>query len=265
MILKEEDVQSLSALGLNHSQARVYLALVNLGRANGRTIWKNSGVSRQDVYRLLNELQMKGLIEKIISTPTEFRAFPIQDGLSILLGRKAREYENAEVRAKELLPRLETYSNGKKFAEHQFSLIPENEASVNRFAVAFSKTQESVDGIFYGKGFLELITKATERWNRALERGIKFRFIVCNPMEDKTVTRTIRAFNKRGHFCVRYTSNPPPATVTIFDREKVMVTTAPTPIPQEVPSLWLENLGIVVMVQQYFESMWQNSIVAVDQ
>jgi len=40
------------------------------------SLFEVSGVARQDVYRVLLELQKLGIVEKIIATPNRFRALP---------------------------------------------------------------------------------------------------------------------------------------------------------------------------------------------
>jgi len=56
-----------------------------------RNIAKNSDITRPDVYRVLVDLEKLRLIEKTISTPTEYKAVPIEIALDILLGRKQQE------------------------------------------------------------------------------------------------------------------------------------------------------------------------------
>ena len=84
-MLKNEDIEALVCLGLSTLQARVYLALTNLGRANTKSLAKNSNVARQDIYRITAELQELGIIEKIIAIPNEYRVTSLQDGIKILL------------------------------------------------------------------------------------------------------------------------------------------------------------------------------------
>ena len=92
-----EQVLTLTELGLSTTQAKIYLALVKTENQTAQTISKLSTVSRPDVYRVLNQLQDLGLVEKIIAKPEEFRAIPIEEGVSILLQRrinKTRELQN---------------------------------------------------------------------------------------------------------------------------------------------------------------------------
>jgi sugar-specific transcriptional regulator TrmB len=64
-----DDTQVLMHLGLTNSQAKVYLALLRLGTDNkGTTIAKFADVLRQDVYRLLDELQQIGIAKNTLQT-----------------------------------------------------------------------------------------------------------------------------------------------------------------------------------------------------
>ena len=91
MLLQEETVQTLVNLELTVLQAKVYLALVKLGTSTGRTTAKAAKVASQDVYRVLTELQEKGLVEKIIAKPNKYRPIPLKDGLSMLLQRRNKQ------------------------------------------------------------------------------------------------------------------------------------------------------------------------------
>lgn len=79
-------------LGFNRLQAEVYVALLSLGQATGKALSQHSKVARQEVYRILKELQEKGLVEKIIVMPTKFKALPIEDCLRTLIERKKKKF-----------------------------------------------------------------------------------------------------------------------------------------------------------------------------
>ena len=61
MLVQEETVQTLVNLGLTVLQAKVYLSLAKSGVSTGRATAKAAKVASQDVYRVLIELQEKGI------------------------------------------------------------------------------------------------------------------------------------------------------------------------------------------------------------
>jgi sugar-specific transcriptional regulator TrmB len=62
---QDEEVQTLTCLGLTLCQARVYLALARSGMSTAKTISKVSKVTREDIYRIMPTLQKLGLVENI--------------------------------------------------------------------------------------------------------------------------------------------------------------------------------------------------------
>jgi len=101
-MITQEEARALTGLGLTGSQAKVYLALVKVGQARASTLWASlsGGVARQDIYRILSELQKLCLIEKVIVKPTEFRPLPIEECFSFLLQRRKDETAKLQKQAK---------------------------------------------------------------------------------------------------------------------------------------------------------------------
>ena len=102
-MLQTEDINGLACLGLTVLQAKVYLTLVNQKKATIKKISQISGVARQEIYRVICELQERGLVEKVIAKPTEYIPVPIQDGIKILVDRKHKESSESNKKAMKLL------------------------------------------------------------------------------------------------------------------------------------------------------------------
>ena len=96
--IQDKDVETLTSLGLTVLQAKVYLALVKSGDLTIKEISKNADVARQDLYRITSELQKLGLVERLITIPTKFRAMELTHGISILL--QLRREKEAEMEKK---------------------------------------------------------------------------------------------------------------------------------------------------------------------
>ena len=81
---QEEHIQTLTNLGLSFLQAKTYLNLAKLEKADVRTISTISNVARQDIYRIMPTLEKLGLAEKILGKPNMYKANPIKEGVSLL-------------------------------------------------------------------------------------------------------------------------------------------------------------------------------------
>jgi len=258
---QHEDIQALTKLGLTVLQAKVYLTLVKSGKTTIKTISKASEIDRSDVYRIVCRLQEKGLVEKIIAAPNIFKAIPIRDGLSILLRRKSEEYNEVKTTVKELLQKCEESNeeNALQGDGCQFIIVPKKEASNRKLRNTVENAQTSCDMILHWECFRYGMIEDTELWKKTVERGVKIRFIVYKPEEDKAVSQVIQDFQRKGSFNVRYVFESPPTTILLCDKKEAIVTISPAPHPRETPNLWSNNAGIIAIFQDYFELMWRTS------
>ena len=263
MIVQDDDAKTLLHLGLSGSQAKVYLALVTLGKANGRTIWKCSGVARQDIYRVLSELQEKGLIEKTISKPTEFKGAPIQEGLEILLMRKNKEYEEIEKKTRNLILKLKTNQEDTATSEEdsQFYLVPSKEASLQRIKKCIATAEESIDIGTSWRKFLQLTSTQMDDLVKALSRGVKYRWVITKPDEGVIVPKMVQNCMEKLSCEFRYAFlSSPEATVAVFDKKEVLVATeAKKPFYLDSAMLWSNNASFVTAMQHYFDLIWDKT------
>ena len=95
-----KSVQTLVDLGLTVLQSKVYITLIKSGPSTGRITAKMAQVAPQDVYRVLTELQEKGLVEKIIAKPAMYKATTFKESISVLLQNKKEEYIEIEKQVK---------------------------------------------------------------------------------------------------------------------------------------------------------------------
>ncbi len=70
----EKIVNALKNLGFREYEARVYAALIAKGELTASEIHKVSGVPRTKVYEVLRNLEERGFVEMIKSSPASFRA-----------------------------------------------------------------------------------------------------------------------------------------------------------------------------------------------
>lgn len=259
LVIEEEDVQTLTHLGLTISQAKVYLTLLALEKATGKIIAKHSKVARQEAYRILDELQEKGLVEKIIDMPTEFKPIPIEDCIHILIESKKNEISETQKKATSLLRKIKKKNSHTKAQlqenASQFILVPEKEV-IRRTRRNIENTQKSLDIITTLNRFKPGIFNFDEVDKKALERGVKFRLIINKPEDENSLTEIVKAVTKNPLFDLRYINPPPLAAIAIYDKRKMIIAISATAAINEVPMLMSNNPSLLAIVQSYFETMW---------
>jgi sugar-specific transcriptional regulator TrmB len=262
ILMEQEDEQTLTQLGLTVSQGRVYLALAKLGKANARTLWKSSKVARQDIYRILTELREIGLLEKIIGTPTEFKAVPIEEGVSILVERKTKEIFSLQKNANKLIQKFK--ENNPKITlneEDQYILIPEREPLTLRLKKTIGATQKSIDRISSQKAFARVLFALEEEFKKALRRGVKIRWIIGKPEAANSWpdSSLVHVLMKNPNFMLRTIPNTPHVRLGIYDQKEVFMATIPKRAGLDSPVLRSTDSSFAEIVEKFFDTMWSTA------
>jgi len=232
----------LEELGFNKNEAKVYLALIELGSTTATEIAKKSGVHRTNVYDSLNGLLKKGIVAYIQKEETKYYEATNPENLMNILKEK-------EIHLKELLPQLKLASQLSK---------PKGEAQILEGTSAFMD-------ILYG--FLEynepiyvfgipkiapetLKTKLPHFHAERIKRKIK---MIC--MYNYDAQERVEYYKSLEHSDAGY----------IDDNFKSMVSTNICG-PEVVLSLWttpvhiirIKNAEIANAYKHYFELLWAN-------
>jgi sugar-specific transcriptional regulator TrmB len=254
MFKEEECIDTLMGLGLTLLQAKTYLGLVKLGVADVKTISKVANVARQDVYRITPKLQKWGLAEKIISTPTMYKAIPLKNGLLTLLQQKVDENAELKEKTRKLIDDFEeNFSSGTTLQENPAEFIITSEKSLfrKRIIKSINAAQTSKDSILTLEGFNTMLFNDKQKFKSALKRGVKFRIIVEEP-ENPQATQELLHDLKNPFFMVKYIPSPASLCMMIFDDKEVHLRMA----EGAVPSFWSNNPNIVNLSTRYFNGLW---------
>lgn len=99
-------LHELKKAGLSDKEAKVYVALLELGKASVQDIAKKSGVNRATTYLMIESLQARGLAYRAqVGKRTHFAANSPEKLLHVLDEKRKRIEDDAE-EIKELLPEL---------------------------------------------------------------------------------------------------------------------------------------------------------------
>ncbi|MGD6851596.1 MAG: TrmB family transcriptional regulator [Candidatus Bathyarchaeia archaeon] len=256
MIQREiEASQTLVDLGLSLLQARIYLCIVRngcFGIEVGK-ISKISKIARQDIYRTLPQLEAKGLVEKIISSPTKYKPIPFEDGLRLLMKKYSEKHQQIQNRAKSVLEKAVVPSA--EFVEEESSFVIGSEIALlmKRLKERINNTSDTIDLIYY-QPLKIILFHTTEEFRQALKRGVKVRVIsrkeTYETFDDNLKTLIQQNVNFR---CLK---EEIPVGLSIFDGKEVFLRTGKS----IVPSLWTNNENFVKLAMVYYETMWEHAL-----
>jgi sugar-specific transcriptional regulator TrmB len=243
MLPQKNIIQTLMQLGLTILEAKIYLTLSRYESLATKELSELAKTSRPDTYRILDRLQKRGLIEKIITNPAQFQAIPMETGVAFLLERKQVEHKNLEAKSKILLQAIKEKPAPEppEVVASHFALVPQKEPVVKRI-------NDAIDN-----GITSTFAKSSQK---AWEREVKFRIIVESPEETADLERA-RQFCRKSPFCeIRFLPNPPKTVLGIYDQKHFFVILDPKKGLFDSPALWSNNQSLLSVIQDYFEMLW---------
>lgn len=254
-----EDTKLLTRLGLTELQAQVYLTLAKMDKATLRDLSSAAKIDRANVYRVINRLSELNLIEKLLATPTIFRALPLADGIKMLLEKKDQEHNEIKAKTRELLSHCKKASQDTLSDDvSQFSLVPDGRWTKRKVAEMINSNHETHDILIYWSDFKSQTKEVTSMWTKVLLRGVKVRIIVFLEKNER-LPRSILCLRSYPHFKVRKASTPPKVTLSIIDGRETFISVTPSISPRGKPGLYVHNHGVVGLVQDYFDLAWRDS------
>jgi sugar-specific transcriptional regulator TrmB len=243
-------------LGLTLLQAKIYVSLAKLEKAETKKISKVSNVARTDIYRIMPTLEKLGLAEKIIATPTIYKSTPMKEGLSFLLQNKKIEYAELEKKTSALLSDFpENTLQDLQEENLQFIISSEKKLLTKTHKKLIRSAQTNID-IFVSslKGLRFMLFDHLENLKMATRRGVKIR-VITQKVEGELIPAELKGL-VNPLFELRCSSNPDLFKMIVFDRKDVTLCLSETEL---VPSLWSNNPLIVKLAEIYFENMWNKA------
>ncbi len=260
MLIPEEYVQILSELGLSHTEAKVYTTLLALKSATANNIHRESNVARQEVYRVLCDLEEKGLIEKVIAKPTKFRPIPAKDTISILLQRRNEQNRQLRNKAIRTFRNFEIDCTGTLplSRDAQFVLLSKSETKptghIDKLGKAVDNAQKSVMCSTPFPLFIKVKSMDEHVWKKAVKRGVKFKFIIGRRPNEKSELTLDPVLENADYFEIKWTSSVLPSCVLLVDEKEAFCR-----IGRDIdcPVLWSADPSFVALIKDYFENTWK--------
>jgi sugar-specific transcriptional regulator TrmB len=254
-MIQEEYIQTLSGLGLSFLQAKTYMNLAKIGKADARTISKSSSVARTDVYRIMLTLEKLGLVERIIAETTIYKATPIKESLSILLQKRREESSGLEKKANSLLESFQSSDPKDALEENpQFKITSEIKLLLKMHENLIRSAQASVDIIMPAK-ILQLMLFNHQYFFKEAQKSVKIRIIIQKVGEKTSVIKP-EDLSKKRLIEIRYSSNSDLFGMHIFDGKEVTYQISEKNI---LPSLWSNDCNVLKLAESYFENIWTNA------
>jgi sugar-specific transcriptional regulator TrmB len=257
---QEDPMETLVDLGLTHLQAKTYMTLLTLEIATARDINRASNIARQDVYRMLSELDEKGLIERVIGKPIKFKPIPPNKAIFILLQRKRDKLRSLQKKAARTFKAIKYDVTEAAFPDvtSRFILLSKGETDIasdlNRLRKAVAEAETSVMGIMNFELFLRIKCVDEESWKKLAKRGVRCRLITNKTRETPEISLD-PALVSSSNFEARWTESPLATSILLVDEKEVYFRMG---LDSKSPVLLSMEPSFVALMKDYLETKWKS-------
>jgi sugar-specific transcriptional regulator TrmB len=175
---------SLSELGLNKYEERVYLTLIEEGVSSAKNISDITGIPYGKVYEVMNNLSSKGFLIILPTKPMKFQAVSPKEAVSNAKKSMSEKLEKLESKMiKELEP---MFARTKKFSEPKsmFWVINGRSNVNNKIEELIKKSKENINIVTSENGFKRLVM-FRDLLKAANKRGVKINVNATLTSENK--------------------------------------------------------------------------------
>jgi sugar-specific transcriptional regulator TrmB len=258
LILQNKDIEALATLGLTTLQAKVYLTLAKMEEANIITVSKATNIARQEIYRVINELQNRCLIEKILARPVRYRAIPITEAVPHLLMRVNEERLESHNKVIQFLERHRHKKPRLKFQENaqKFLLIPEKTSLSRRINQEIAASQKNIKIVMPSKKFVPALFDLSAGLKSAVQRGVTVKWVINKRLDPNGKPAILENLSKLKHFQLKYVPEVALLTFGLYDENTVIVASDSQLNYVESQALWTNAVPFVKLASNYFDNLW---------
>jgi sugar-specific transcriptional regulator TrmB len=256
----DENTDLLLGLGLTLNQARVYLTILKLEKATVGQLAKHSKVRREDVYRILPSLEKIGIIERLLGKPTEVRATPISDALSLLVSEEKAKSDDRLSGMKSSVQRLsiKDWKQPLPGEESIFILIAEKKAILAKTSELIRNSRKEVALIADKGRIIPVLSQFSDECKQAIKKGAQIRLIFEGDSPDVLLKEKVQKLIDGASVHVKF--HPEPLNHFIMsDDKEALITTSKESGLGESPSLWTNNRNLIGVLRTGFESDWKKA------
>lgn len=262
-MLQDKDVIFLEKIGLTKSQANLYLALVKIGNSDALTISQQTKTPRTETYRILDELEEIGLVEKHLDVPYLYEATPVRFAMESLLIRKYEEYQRNRDELIEFLANYEKLERKQDAIQPKITVSKGKEKLLSILKSGMDNALSTASFVTPMKRWLHIFENCKDNITNSLERGVCYRGLLEIDARDKQDFNNIPALQQRPNLELRIVKTISGKNFVVFDKREAAFNCSPGKSLNEAMTLWTNHPNLVAIFEDHYETLWRNAEVIV--
>ncbi|MEM1566685.1 MAG: helix-turn-helix domain-containing protein [Candidatus Bathyarchaeia archaeon] len=249
--------KALRGLGLSKNEVKVYIYLARTGEHKASDISEALSLHRTETYRILRDLEKRGLVSSVFEKPLKFIATPFEKAIDILIETKRMKLNMLEKRRQNLidiwhsLPKPEVEPERKEVfqileGEEQISLKADEILSkAEKEILAFISENDIAN--FYHSGLLDKLEKTSRK-------GVNVQLLTS--YSPKTCFFMEKMKLKKARYSKQNAEEIP--TFIIADNEQLLLLIRKENGKKKTAALWTNYDAFIKTLKTLFNELWNN-------
>ncbi len=241
----EKEHYELLKVGLTDGEAKVYLALSELGSSTVGPIVKKSKVAYSNIYDILNRLIEKGLVSFIVKEKTKYFQAATPSNLIEYLNVKEKQILDQREQLKKVLPDIEKLQGIESKQEAEVFLgLKGLKTAYEKMLKGRTKKDEALYFYLYEEEYAEL---SDNFYNsvKELTKKINMKGLANKKYKKSWFAKKYKFLN------VRFVDFPIPGNIDIIGNMVMFISWKPNPI-----GVLIHSKSIADNLRDYFKEVW---------
>jgi sugar-specific transcriptional regulator TrmB len=201
-----------------------------------------------------------GLVERLLGKPTEVRATPISDALSLLVSEEKSKFDERLTGMKNNVQRLslKDWKQPVVVEESIYILIAEKKAILAKTSDLVGNSRKEVALISDNKRIIPILAEFSHEYKQAVKKGAEIRLIFEGESPNNLMKEKVKKLIGGNSVHVRFHRESLNHFIMSDDKEALITTSKETGLG-ESPSLWTNNGNLIGVLRTGFESDWEEA------
>jgi sugar-specific transcriptional regulator TrmB len=247
----EETATELTHFGLTKTQAKIYITLLALGVASASEIATLSKIRREEIYRIIPELEKHGIITRKLKTPRKFAATKPETTMK-------EEIDKLEQKQAELVSRLKTIELPIERENCSVEVLSQRDSAFVKLRDMAKNAKNQIDIVTPLQNLTIIYVNRPRKLMEKVLKSVKMR-ILTEDCELDVFTKKILQFSEANDNPIelRQLEKLPFNLLIVDDKEAMWGETRPK--NEDSPIFWTDDPTQISILKASFESLWQKS------
>ncbi len=246
------EMSVLQEIGLNKSEAKIYLALLEIGPSTTGPIMNKARISSSKIYGILNRLIEKGLVSFVIKAKTKYFQAASPETLLDYLDEKEEKLKHQHEEIKKILPLLQLKQ---KFIQdkQEAQVYLGWKGIMNAYTFILDRLNEGDDYAAFAQTRKEEGKKEVKLFFTQFQKKRERKKVIVKLIADISQKKIFDSppYTKFKNFHVKFVKNCPPGI--IIGKEHIFISAF-----EESPvGVIIASKEIARYYKKYFYSMWE--------